>query len=191
MDLSPYHRGRHGRHGRRRRSGTDPSRAGGALGRRGQPPGRRSLLRQPHLGGDARRATCRSAERRTDRGRQHAPGVLGRPRLVGVDRREVHRRRGGRRRHSGLDDLWNPAPRLWQLRRRRHGIGRGLPRVDRHHRIPSGRVEGGDHRRTRRPRDGRLPVGWPARRTLRLDPLRRRHADPQSRPPPCTSMADT
>ena len=35
------------------------------------------------------------------------------------DRREVHRRRAGCRRHPGAGALWNPTPRLRQLRRRR------------------------------------------------------------------------
>lgn len=71
-------------------------------------------------------------------------------------------------------------PRLWQLRRGWLRVGRRIPRMDRRHRIRRGRLAGGDCRRTRCARHGRLSVSRSAPRTLRPDSLRRRRADPES-----------
>ena len=179
---------RHGRCGGRHHRVLRPAdavrtRTGGTSGLGIQPVGRKALLRRSDFGGDDGCEERQSAERHADRHRQHASGLLARP---GIPHRhghqhglEVRRRRPGRRKYAASGFVRHPAPGLRKLRRGRVCHRCGLQPLDWRCRRRSGLNARGNHPGARRPEHGRLPVGRSARGTLRIDPIGRRHADPQ------------
>ena len=125
-------------------------------------------------------AQGRPAESRAERRRQHAAGLLGGP---GLFRSRRSRGTPARRRRRAPCRCWRSMGShiaTAGVSLRADGSGADYRGWIDGIAASLGGFTGGDHPRTRCARHGRLSVGGPAPGTLRLDPLRRRHADPQS-----------